>query len=77
MKRIGARRLKSRPANLAGFPGDLGAFLPRFRKADGDGLLTAGYAAALATFAGTQGAAVAAAHGAGDGFACSLAVSAA
>jgi hypothetical protein len=62
---------------LAGFSGDLGAFFARFGKPDGDGLLAAFYAPALATFAGAQGAALSSAHGAGNGPACSFAVPAA
>src|SRR6266849_7286252 len=59
------------------FPRDLGAFFSRFGEADGDGLLAAGYAPALAAFARPQSAAFPSADSASDRFACSLTVSAA
>jgi hypothetical protein len=62
---------------LAGFSGDPGAFFARFGKPDGNGLLAALYASTLATFAGSQGATLSSAHGAGNSLTCTFAVPAA
>ena len=59
------------------FAGDLGAFLARFRKADGDGLFAARYPAALTAFAGAERAALSSAHGTSHRLTCSFTVPAA
>src|SRR5258706_2208550 len=74
---VGTSRNQSVSGANSIFCGDLGAFLARFRKADGDGLFAARYPAALTAFAGAERAALSSAHGTSHRLTCSFTVPAA